>query len=385
MPRFVAALVVVAVLAAGCSGGSSGPRSAGRPGSSDPAGGGAATSLRTLAERRHVLLGTAVDDAALTGEPDYARVLGEQFDLVTPENASKWDATEPSPGRFDFSGLDRLVAFAGAHHQQVKGGILVWYFQNPDWLEHATFTRDQAIEVLRRHIQAEVGHLKGKVVSWDVVNEPLDDGGAALRQNVWMRLIGPDYIPMAFRFAHQADPGAKLYLNDFDVQMPGPKTDRMVQMALDLKAQGVPIDGLGSQFHLFPGFTTIDEAAVARQMARVNAAGLDVAVSEWDLGAAAAGHPGRARPAGVRARRPGPHLPGRRPLPDVHRVGLHRPPQLDPRTEARLRRRHHQRRAPRPQAQLARPRRRSPLVISERSSAGRPRPRLSPARSRGWR
>lgn len=241
-------------------------------------------TLRSLADRRHLLIGTAVEDAALTGEADYASKLADQFNLVVPENATKWDATEAQPGKFDFSGGDRLLAFAEQHHMQMKGGMLVWYFQNPPWVQDATFTRDQAIAVLRDHIHAVVGHFKGKVVSWDVVNEPFDDAGTKLRDNVWLRSIGSDYIAMAFRFAREADPKVKLYLNDFDVNMPGTKTDKMIQMALDLKAQGVPIDGLGSQFHVFPGVTSIDFAKVKARMKQVNDAGLDFEVSEWDMG-----------------------------------------------------------------------------------------------------
>lgn len=229
-------------------------------------------------------IGTAVDDVALTAEADYRTVLAEQFGLVQPENAMKWDATEAQPGQFDFSGGDRLIAFARQHGQTVMGGPLVWYFQNPPWVDQGTFTRDQAIAVLRDHIHTLVGHYQGVVHSWIVVNEALDDGGGSYRNNVWLRSIGPDYIAFAFRFAHEADPKAKLYLNDFDVAMPGPKTDRMIQIALDLKARGVPINGFGSQFHVFRGVTSINLAKVADQMRQIGDAGLDYAVTEWDMG-----------------------------------------------------------------------------------------------------
>lgn len=242
------------------------------------------STLRELAARRHLEIGTAVDDVALTSEADYRTVLADQFSLVQPENAMKWDVTEAQPGHFDFSGGDRIVAFARQHRQTVMGGPLVWYFQNPPWVDGGNFTRDQAVAALRDHIHGLVGHFRGAVRSWIVVNEALDDGGGSYRDNVWLRSIGPDYIAIAFRFAHEADPAAKLYLNDFDVQMPGPKTDRMIRMALELKAQGVGISGLGSQFHVFRGISSIDFSMVSIQMRQVAEAGLDYAVTEWDMG-----------------------------------------------------------------------------------------------------
>lgn len=246
----------------------------------------AAIPLRQLAARRHLEIGTAVDDVALTSEADYRTVLADQFSLIQPENAMKWDATESQPGHFDFSGGDRVVAVARQHGQAVMAGPLVWYFQNPPWVDGGNFSRDQAIAALWDHIHGLVGHYRGVVRSWIVVNEALDDGGGSYRDNVWLRSIGPDYIAIAFRFAHEADPAAKLYLNDFDVQMPGPKTERMIQMVLGLKAQGVPISGLGSQFHVFRGITSIDFSKVSLQMRQVADACLDYAVTEWDMGVA---------------------------------------------------------------------------------------------------
>jgi len=122
-------------------------------------------------------LGTAVDDAALQHEPDYRQVLAQQFDLVEPENVMKWDTIHPAPNRYDFRAGDRLVAFARAHHMAVRGHRLAAAGQNPAWLEHGHFTRNEAIAILRDHIHMVVGHYRGQIAQWDVVNEALDDAG----------------------------------------------------------------------------------------------------------------------------------------------------------------------------------------------------------------
>jgi endo-1,4-beta-xylanase len=237
-------------------------------------------SLRALAARRGLLIGTAVDDTALQDEADYRRVLGDQFNLVEPENVMKWDVIHPAPNHYDFSGADRLVAFAMAHHMVVRGHNLAWGNQNPPWLENGHFSRAQAIAILRDHIQTVVGHFRGEIAQWDVVNEPLDASGN-YSQNPWLRFIGPDYIAMAFRFAHEADPHAQLYLNEYDLSYPGPKAKHIVALVANLKRHGVPIDGLGMQFHVFPGL--VNFAGVATQMRQVAALGLDYAVTEFDV------------------------------------------------------------------------------------------------------
>lgn len=242
------------------------------------------SSLRGLADQRDIALGTAVDNQALAQEDDYRQVLANEFNLVVPENVMKWDTTEPVRGQFNFAPGDELVGFAEAHDMAVKGTALAWWFQNPPWLETGQFSRDEAIDILRNHIHTLVGHYRGRVAEWDVVNEPLDLGGDDYRDNPWLRAIGPDYIDLAFQFAHEADPDAELFLNDFDGPLPGPKSQRLVDMAIDLKDRGVPITGLGMQFHVFPGITSIDFDAIAEDMRQLDDAGLEYAITEWDMG-----------------------------------------------------------------------------------------------------
>lgn len=236
--------------------------------------------VRDLAVRRGLRLGTAVDDGALRNEADYRRALARQFNMVEPENVMKWAIIHPGPHRYDFTAADRLVAFARRHRMTLRGHNLAWNVQNPDWLEHGHFSRDQAISILRDHIHTVVGRYRGKIAQWDVVNEALDAAGR-YTDNPWLRAIGPDYIAMAFRFAHEADPRADLYYNDYDLTYPGPKADRILGLVAGLKQAGVPIDGLGVQFHVVPG--TVSVSGVAEQMLRVRRLGLDYAITEFDV------------------------------------------------------------------------------------------------------
>lgn len=236
--------------------------------------------LRDLAAARGIRIGTAVG-GALDSEPDYAAAVAEQFDLIEPENAMKWESIHPDRDRYDFAAADRIVAFAEAHGQQVRGHNLAWHQQNPAWLTTLTPTRDEAIALLHDHIATVVGHYRGRIAEWDVVNEALPDSGTGLRPTIWQRWIGDDYLDLAFRFAHEADPDARLVYNDYDAISAGEKSHRVVALAARLKRRGVPIDGVGLQFHVFG---RVDAAAVADVFAEAARAGLDVSITELDVG-----------------------------------------------------------------------------------------------------
>jgi endo-1,4-beta-xylanase len=270
--------MAVVMVAAGCA---SSPRARGSVRHASTTSVAAAPmSLRDLAERRGLSLGTAVDDDALQREADYLRTLATQFNLIEPENVMKWETLHPAPDRYDFRAGDRLVAFARANHMAVRGHTLVWRNANPPWLERGHFTRDQAITLLRDHIYTVVGHYRGEIDQWDVVNEALDDSGG-YADNPWLRAIGVDYIAMAFRFAHDADPHAKLYYNDYDIAYPGPKAAAILALVTALRDRGSPIDGLGMQFHLIP--PVVDLARLAEQMRTVGELGLSYAITEFDV------------------------------------------------------------------------------------------------------
>jgi endo-1,4-beta-xylanase len=234
--------------------------------------------LRDVAHRP--LIGTAVDMSALANDPTYEAAIEREFNIVTPENVMKWETVEPQQGVTDFSQGDALVRFARANHQAVRGHTLVWHNQLPGWLTSGTFTNEQLEAILRRHIFEEAGHFRGRIYAWDVVNEAFNEDGT-LRDTIWLRALGPDYIAKAFRWAHQADPHARLYYNDYNLESIGPKSDAALALVKQLEAQHVPIDGVGFQGHLgiqYPYSDTFGD-----NLARFAAAGVDVAITEADV------------------------------------------------------------------------------------------------------
>jgi endo-1,4-beta-xylanase len=236
--------------------------------------------LRALAARHHLGVGTAVNTDALGTDATYTGLVAEQFNTVTPENVMKWQLVEPTQGTYDWSAADRLVAFARAHGQRVRGHTLVWHSQLPTWLTSGTFTPDQLRALLHKHITDEATHFKGQIWQWDVVNEAFNDDGT-LRNTIWLQNLGPGYIADAFRWAHQADPHALLFYNDFNIEGGNPKSDAVYALVRQLRAQGVPIDGVGIQGHLGVQFSL--PGGVPENMARFAALHLAVAVTEADV------------------------------------------------------------------------------------------------------
>jgi endo-1,4-beta-xylanase len=164
----------------------------------------------------------------------------------------------------------------------VRGHALVWHDQNPGWLAAAATDRDTAIELLREHITTVVGRYAGRVDQWDVVNEPLAiETNGDLHDSIWLEMIGPEYIDLAFEFARAADPTAELFINEFDGVSPGTKTDRLITLASELQARGVEIDGVGFEFHVL---SSVNFAAVEAKLDMVADLGLRVALTEVDNG-----------------------------------------------------------------------------------------------------
>lgn len=233
--------------------------------------------LRDLADARGVYLGTAVTGGKLTGA--YADTAAAQFDSVTPGNEMKWGSVEPVRGQFSWTGADRIVDFAEAHGQEVRGHTLVWHSQLPSWVSNGTWTPDALRTVMTDHVTTEVSRYKGRVDHWDVVNEPLNEDGT-LRRSVFGATLGESYIADAFRAARAADPAAKLYVNDYSTDGIGAKSDGMYALVQRLLAQGVPIDGVGFQAHLILGQVPSTMEANLRRFADL---GVDVAITELDI------------------------------------------------------------------------------------------------------
>jgi endo-1,4-beta-xylanase len=237
-----------------------------------------APALKDLAGDRY--FGTAVAAQLLARDPAYVKLAADQFSQVTPENEMKWQVVEPTQGTFNWGGADAIVTFAEAHGQRVRGHTLVWYNQLPDWLNNGSFTPAQLKDLLQQHITTEVGRYAGKIYAWDVVNEPFNDDGT-WRQTIWYKGLGEEYVADAFKWAHAADPAAKLYLNDYNVEGINAKSDALYALAKSLKAAGVPLDGVGFQGHfdLQSPFPT----DMAQNMQRFADLGLEVAVTELDV------------------------------------------------------------------------------------------------------
>ena len=235
-------------------------------------------SLRAYAAARGKWVGSCAAVPALEQDPAYARFLAEQFNMLTPENAMKFSALHPEPGRYDFAGADRLVRFARTNRMRVRGHTLVWDESLPDWVAKGTHTPEQLADILHEHIRTVVRRYRGKVYSWDVVNEALDDDGGP-RASVWDD-IGTDYIDRAFRWAREADPEAKLFYNDFDAESKPKKARAILGLVERLQAAGVPIDGVGLQMHLGTDQPMADYAGLLHRFA---ALGLEIHVTELDV------------------------------------------------------------------------------------------------------
>jgi endo-1,4-beta-xylanase len=239
------------------------------------------TSLRSLADARGYVVGAGVEADLVRSDVVYRRTLIKQFNALTPGNAMKFGPLRPTRLSFFWDDADLLVEFAEENDMKVRGHTLLWHQQNPFWLTSGNFNRDQLLAIMEEHIKTVVGRYKGRVAAWDVLNEGVDDGGA-LRKTVWLQGIGPEYIEMAFEWAHEADPDALLFYNDYSAEGSGPKSNGVYTLVTDLKNKGVPIHGVGMQMHFSTEWDP-GASAVAANMARLAEAGLLVDITEMDV------------------------------------------------------------------------------------------------------
>lgn len=215
-------------------------------------------SLQAHAHKRGLLAGCAVSAANLK-EDAFTRVLTAQFGLVVPENAMKFGPIKPKPDTYFWDDADALVRFAQQHKMKVRGHNFVWHAQLPTWFKDVA-NKDNAKKILTDHIMTLGGRYKGKMQSWDVVNEAIqvsDGRPDGLRKSPWLELIGPEYLELAFRTARQADPKAKLTYNEYGIENDGKddiaKREATLALLKRLKAANVPLDALGIQSHINVG------------------------------------------------------------------------------------------------------------------------------------
>lgn len=240
-----------------------------------------ATSLRTAAAARNLQIGAAVAAGPLQDDRLYAETLGREFGLVTPENVAKFGPVHPEQDRYHFGPLDAIVEFAGRHQMQARGHTLVWHSQLADWVTAAERSPEGWRGLLSDHVAAVVGRYRSRIAAWDVVNEALNDDGS-LRDTPWLRALGPEYLDLAFCLAHQADPEARLFYNDYGAEGMGTKSDAVVTLARDFLDRDLPLHGVGLQMHVGVGHCPPPEQ-VAANMARLAELGLEVQITELDV------------------------------------------------------------------------------------------------------
>ena len=230
------------------------------------------------------LVGAAINGRQIDGSDSIAdAIVARQFNSISPENVLKWAVVEPQPGQFNFGPADRYVALGERYKAVIIGHTLVWHNQTPAWVfEDATgapVSRDSLVARMRSHIRAVVGRYKGRIHGWDVVNEAVNEDGS-LRQSPWLRIIGPEYIALAFRLAHEADPSAELHYNDFAVEGSA-KRAGIVRLVRSLRADGVPITAIGMQEHQKLDWPTI--GAIDSAIVDLSDTGLKLIVTELDV------------------------------------------------------------------------------------------------------
>jgi endo-1,4-beta-xylanase len=276
-----------ALLAAAAPAASASPGGSGRD---HGPGHGRQVDLRDLAPRGFVI-GSAVAGGGhhetmpypdpFPNDREYRELLAEEFSSLSPENQMKWEFIHPDRNTWNFGPADAIVAFAQKNHQVVRGHTLLWHSQNPAWLENGSFTDEELRAILKDHITTVVGRYAGRIQQWDVANEIFTDSGQLRTENIWIRRLGPGIIADAFRWAHQADPRAKLFFNDYGVESVNAKSNAYYALVQQLRAQRVPVDGFSVQAHLslqygFPG-------DLQQNLQRFDDLGLETAVTELDV------------------------------------------------------------------------------------------------------
>ena len=239
--------------------------------------------------RGDFLIGTAVDfttTAPLT--PVERDIIKTQFNVITPENSMKPGSIHSAEDRWNWAMADTLVNFCQAYGIQTVGHCLVWHNQTPRWFFEGEngqpITREKAIERLRQHITTEVGHFKGKLKGWDVVNEAINDSGPGdtenLRASPWFTAIGPDYLGLAYKFAHEADPDVDLYYNDYNIEK-GNKHLSSLLLLKRLISEGAPITAVGIQGHW--ALNSVPFQEIDSAISDYKAIGLKVNITELDI------------------------------------------------------------------------------------------------------
>lgn len=239
------------------------------------------TGTRLKNIQSQVLIGTEFPSGftTMSDSATFTSMATAEFNLVTPENAMKWDATEPSQNSFNYTEADKLVSWAQSNGFKVHGHTMVWHSQTPSWVQGLGASAMQS--AMYNHIDKVMGHFKGKILVWDVVNEAFNEDGS-YRGSFWYNTLGKSFIENAFIRARAADPSAKLIYNDYNLEATGSKSNGAYNMLKDFKSRGIPVDGIGFQMHLDIqyGFNYNDFASNMQRFADL---GLEIYITEMDV------------------------------------------------------------------------------------------------------
>lgn len=230
------------------------------------------------------LIGVAMNKNQITGDDSKGNdLIIKHFNSIVADNCMKSEVTQPIEGQFDFTLADQFVKFGEKYKMYIIGHTLVWHSQVPNWFfvdeKGQPVSRDVLVERMHKHINTLVTRYKGHVKGWDVVNEAINDDGT-WRESPFYKIIGKDYVKLAFQFAHEADPNAQLYYNDYNMEKEG-RRNSVVEMVKELQQQGIKIDAIGMQSHLTMDYPTLD--AFEESINAFAALGVKVNITELDL------------------------------------------------------------------------------------------------------
>lgn len=232
------------------------------------------------------LVGVALNVNQSSGiDTSSVKLVKQHFNSIVAENCMKCEVIHPEENRYDFTQADQFVDFGEKNGMAIIGHCLIWHSQLAPWFCVDEKGNNVSPEVLKQrmkdHITTIVTRYKGRIKGWDVVNEAILEDGS-YRQSKFYEILGEEFIPLAFQYAHEADPNAELYYNDYAMNMPG-KRDGVVKLVKKLKERGLRIDAVGMQGHMgmdYPDINEFEQSIVAYA-----GAGVKVMVTEWDMSA----------------------------------------------------------------------------------------------------
>ncbi|TGE13842.1 endo-1,4-beta-xylanase [Hymenobacter elongatus] len=237
-------------------------------------------AAQSLYARYPFPIGVAINMDELAPDTPYQDIATRQFNGVTPENVFKASYIHPAPGSYDWEQADQLVAFCRAYNKRLHGHPLIWHQQLPRWMENFSGTEQEWEALFREHIQTLCRHFRGRVRSWDVVNEAFAADGT-LRHTIWQQHLGSGYLEKAFRYAHEADPTALLFYNEYDLDANPVKRRAVLAWLRSMQQRGVPIHGLGLQTHM--SIVHPENTQIAEMLREVQPTGLQLHLSEVDV------------------------------------------------------------------------------------------------------